>query len=91
MESIDDQLKLLKADLKSYSNEIITHIQSLHSTSHEGIVSIKNNPKLIVQMLQQELNTIINETHSKTEEYNDKNKDIDINECQILLETLTNV
>lgn len=91
MESIDDQLKLLKADLKSYSNEIITHIQSLHSTSHEGIISIKNNPKLIVQMIQQELNTIINETHYKTKEHNDQSKDVDINECHIILETLTNV
>lgn len=87
MESLEDQLKLLKADLKSYGDEIISHIQSLHSSSHEGVISIKNDPKMIVQMLQQEVIQLTKESDNIAEEF----ENVDIDECQVLIQTLSNL
>ena len=89
METIEEQLNSLKIEVKTYGDEIISHISTLHSNYHEDNISLKTDPKLMVLSLQQDVNNLILESQNHSE-YLEKNHS-EIEECRKLLSILTNI
>jgi hypothetical protein len=89
IDSYDERLKTMKLDLKAYGDEIIQHISSLHSDLASTSITLKNDPKYIVQLLQQDVLTLVTESQLRTK-FQQENQG-ELEECQKLLDVLVQV
>lgn len=88
-DSFEDRLKLMRHDLTSYGADIIGHVTLLHSQFQDERISLKNDPKLVVQLLQQDVLELVTECQQRTD-YLDKYGE-DVDKCKQLLDVLLSV
>jgi hypothetical protein len=89
MESFDNQVHLLKQELKSYGDDIINHIKSLHSQLQNEKISLKTDPKLVIQSLQQDVINLVKEAQEHSEYWTQNHNEIE--ECEKLMIFLVSI
>lgn len=85
-ENFDDKIKLMKQELKLYGDDIVKHISSLHSNLLDERISLKTDPKAMVQLLQQDVLTLIKQSESHVQ--NSVKNELEIEECKKLMNIL---
>jgi hypothetical protein len=97
---MEDQLRLISQELKSYGDEFVHYVSSLHSNTFaplsgsklltEGkMISMRSDPKLIIQLMQQDAAALLQDAqkHAKFAE----DHLFELEECQSLMNVLLTV
>lgn len=85
-ENFDDKIKSMKQELKSYGEDIMKHVSSLHSNMPDERISLKSDPKMMVQLLQQDVLNLIAQSEAHVE--NSVKNEAEIEECKKLMNIL---
>jgi hypothetical protein len=90
LQQFDQRLSSLKADLKMYGEDIVTHVLSLYDITQPGArFELKNDPFSMLSVLQTDITEILKETQDKAEYRTQHSGDID--ECKRLSKLLAQI
>ena len=90
MEGFEERLSALKLDLKSYGDEIIRHVEAVHSSGmHTAPINLKSNPTNSIKLLQHDVAAVLQEAQ-ENRDFRELNGS-EIDKVEKLMSTLTAV
>lgn len=90
---ISERVSALKSELQLYGEEIVAHIQGLHTTQElpsKPKIDLKSDPRNAVILLKHDLQEILQTVNVQSRSEKEKNS-AELEECSALMEVLTNV